>query len=233
MVTGDNLITATAIAKDCNIFPVKIDLDNLRPRDVEENPSETNDQKKKAAHIERLLAIQPYAMTGNSFYNAIDGIFCQVCGNDTNLCRCPKSEAEAEELAKNGQPKLPVKKDAIRNMDNFTKISTNLLVMARSQPIHKYALVLGLKELGNAIAVTGDGINDTPALSKSDVGFSMNNGTDITKEANDIILMDNNFSSIVIAIIYGRSIYENIRKFLQFQLRVNLCECILACFALG
>jgi magnesium-transporting ATPase (P-type) len=78
MVTGDNLITATAIAKDCNIFPVKIDLDNLRPRDVEENPSETNDPEKKAAHIERLLEIQPYAMTGNSFYNAIDGIFCQV-----------------------------------------------------------------------------------------------------------------------------------------------------------
>ena len=227
MVTGDNLITATAIAKDCNIFPVKIDLDNLRPRDVEENPSETNDPEKKAAHIERLLEIQPYAMTGNSFYNAIDGIFCQVCGKDTNLCRCPKSEAEAEELAKNGQPKLPVKKDAIRNMDNFTKISTNLLVMARSQPIHKYALVLGLKELGNVVAVTGDGTNDAPALSKSDVGFSMNDGTDIAKEASDIILMDNNFSSIVIAMIYGRSIYENIRKFLQFQLTVNFCACIL------
>ena len=235
MVTGDNLITATAIAKDCNIFPVKIDLDNLRPRDVEENPSETNDPEKKATHLESLLKIQPYAMTGNSFYNAIDGIFCQVCGKDTNLCRCPKSEAEAEELAKNGQPKLPVKKDAIRNMDNFTKISTNLLVMARSQPIHKYALVLGLKELGNVVAVTGDGTNDAPALSKSDVGFSMNDGTDIAKEASDIILMDNNFSSIVIAMIYGRSIYENIRKFLQFQLTVNFCACILVflCSCIG
>ena len=235
MVTGDNLITATAIAKDCNIFPVKIDLDNLRPRDIEVNPSETNDPEKKAEHLEKLLEIQPYAMTGNSFYNAIDGIFCQVCGKDTNLCRCPKSEAEAEELAKNGQPKLPVKKDAIRNMDNFTKISTNLLVMARSQPIHKYALVLGLKELGNVVAVTGDGTNDAPALSKSDVGFSMNDGTDIAKEASDIILMDNNFSSIVIAMIYGRSIYENIRKFLQFQLTVNFCACILVflCSCIG
>ena len=235
MVTGDNLITATAIAKDCNIFPVKIDLDNLRPRDVEANPSETNDPEKKADHLEQLLKIQPYAMTGNSFYAAIDGIFCQVCGKDTNLCRCPKSEAEAEELAKNGQPKLPVKKDAIRNMENFVKISTNLLVMARSQPIHKYALVLGLKELGNVVAVTGDGTNDAPALSKSDVGFSMNDGTDIAKEASDIILMDNNFSSIVIAMIYGRSIYENIRKFLQFQLTVNFCACILVflCSCIG
>ena len=235
MVTGDNLITATAIAKDCNIFPVKIDLDNLRPRDVESNPSETNDPEKKSAHLEQVLELQPYAMTGNTFYNAIDGIFCQVCGKDTNLCRCPKSEAEAEELAKNGQPKLPVKKDAIRNMENFTKISTNLLVMARSQPIHKYALVLGLKELGNVVAVTGDGTNDAPALSKSDVGFSMNDGTDIAKEASDIILMDNNFSSIVIAMIYGRSIYENIRKFLQFQLTVNFCACILVflCSCIG
>ena len=235
MVTGDNLITATAIAKDCNIFPVKIDLDNLRPRDVESNPSETNDPEKKSAHLEQVLELQPYAMTGNTFYNAIDGIFCQVCGKDTNLCRCPKSEAEAEELAKNGQPKLPVKKDAIRNMENFIKISTNLLVMARSQPIHKYALVLGLKELGNVVAVTGDGTNDAPALSKSDVGFSMNDGTDIAKEASDIILMDNNFSSIVIAMIYGRSIYENIRKFLQFQLTVNFCACILVflCSCIG
>ena len=85
--------------------------------------------------------------------------------------------------------------------------------MARSQPIHKYALVLGLKELGKIVAVTGDGTNDAPALSKSDVGFSMFAGTDIAKEASDIVIMDNNFSSLVVAIIYGRNIYDNIRKF--------------------
>ena len=235
MVTGDNLITATAIAKDCNIFPEKIDLDNLRDKDVEKNPSEINDPEKREGHIEQLLAVKPYAMTGNAFYSVIGGLFCKTCGKETNLCKCPKSEAEAEELAKKGQPKLPVKKDAIKNMENFTKISTNLLVMARSQPIHKYALVLGLKELGNVVAVTGDGTNDAPALSKSDVGFSMNDGTDIAKEASDIILMDNNFSSIVIAMIYGRSIYENLRKFLQFQLTVNFCACILVflCSCIG
>ena len=235
MVTGDNLITATAIAKDCEIFPEKIDLDNLRERDVEKNPNETNIPEKKEEHLKSLLEIKPYAMTGNSFYQSIGGIFCLVCGNDTNLCKCPKSEAEAEELAKHGQAKMPVKKDAIKNMDNFIKISTNLLVMARSQPIHKYALVLGLKSLGNVVAVTGDGTNDAPALSKSDVGFSMNDGTDIAKEASDIILMDNNFSSIVIAMIYGRAIYENLRKFLQFQLTVNFCACILVflCSCIG
>ena len=235
MVTGDNLITATAIAKDCDIFPEKIDLDHLRPRDVEINPNETNNPEKKDSHIEQLLEQKPYAMTGNSFYAVIGGIICQNCKQDSNLCKCPKSEAEAEEMAKNGKPKLPVRKDIIGNMDNFIKISTNLLVMARSQPIHKYGLVLGLKALGNVVAVTGDGTNDAPALSKSDVGFSMNDGTDIAKEASDIILMDNNFSSIVIAMIYGRSIYENIRKFLQFQLTVNFCACILVflCSCIG
>ena len=235
MVTGDNIITATSIAKDCNIFPAKIDIDQLRDHDVETNSSDTSDPEKSEEHIKELLEIKPYAMTGNSFYTAIEGIYCQICGEDTLMCKCPKSEAEAEELAKDGSPKKPVKKDAIRNMDNFTKVTANLLVMARSQPIHKYALVLGLRALDNVVAVTGDGTNDAPALSKSDVGFSMNDGTDIAKEASDIILMDNNFTSIVAAIIYGRSIYENLRKFLQFQLTVNFGACILVflCSCIG
>jgi len=86
MVTGDNLITATSIAKECNIFPEKIDLKNLRPRDVEQNPNDINDPDKRKEHIEYLLNVQPYAMTGNSFYAAIEGIFCQVCGKDTQQC---------------------------------------------------------------------------------------------------------------------------------------------------
>ena len=235
MVTGDNLITATSIAKDCNILPGKIDIDKFREHDVETNTSDTSDPEKSKEHIKQLLEIRPYAITGNSFYTAIEGIYCKICGLDTAECKCPKSEAEAEELAKDGSPKKPVKKDAVRNLENFEKISANLLVMARSQPLHKYALVLGLRQLDNVVAVTGDGTNDAPALSKSDVGFSMNDGTDIAKEASDIILMDNNFTSIVVAIIYGRSIYENIRKFLQFQLTVNFGACILVflCSCIG
>ena len=228
MVTGDNIVTATSIAKDCHILDHDVNLKNLRPCDIELNPEEINDPNKKDEHIEELLQNQPQAMTGASFYAAINGLICEVCNKETNLCKCPKTEAEAEEIAKrtNTEPK-EIKRDIVANMNNFIKLSKNLRVLARSQPIHKYALVLGLKSLEKVVAVTGDGTNDAPALSKSDVGFAMFAGTDIAKEASDIVILDNNFSSIVIAIIYGRNIYDNIRKFLQFQLTVNFCACLL------
>ena len=228
MVTGDNIVTATAIAKDCGILGEDVDLKNLGPNDIEEDPEAMNDPSKKDEYIKTLVENQPKALTGNSFYNSVGGLICEVCQKETNLCKCPKTESEAEQIAKKtGEPKKKVKKDIIKDIQNFQKITEKLRVMARSQPLHKYALVLGLKSLKNVVAVTGDGTNDAPALSKSDVGFAMFAGTDIAKEASDIVIIDNNFSSIVTAIIYGRNIYDNIRKFLQFQLSVNFCACIL------
>ena len=239
MVTGDNLMTATAIGKECNILPHFIDLEKLTKNEIELNPSEINDKEKKENHINELLLNKPYAITGNSFFTAIEGIYCETCGKDSPLCKCAKTEFEANELSKkeknNINNKIGIKKDAIKNIENFQKLTKNLLILARAQPLHKYALVLGLKSLGNVVAVTGDGTNDAPALSKSDVGFAMIDGTDISKDASDIVILDNNFSSIVTAIIYGRSIYENIRKFLQFQLTVNFCACFLVfiCSCIG
>ena len=236
MVTGDNIITATSIAKECNILPSSVDLNDLKKYEIEKNPNEINNPDLKQKHIENLLINKPFAITGNSFYEAIGGIYCETCNEDSTKCKCPKTRAEAEELSKRSGVKIKkIKKDSIKNIENFKRITKNLLVLARSQPLHKYALVLGLKSLGNVVAVTGDGTNDAPALSKSDVGFAMIEGTDIAKEASDIVILDNNFSSIVIAIIYGRSIYENIRKFLQFQLTVNFCACILVfiCSCIG
>ena len=236
MVTGDNIVTATAIAKDCGILGDDVDLKNLGPKDLENDPELMNNPSKKEEYIQTLVNNQPRAMTGNSFYNAVGGLICEVCQEETNICKCPKTESEALQIAEktNSEPK-PVKRDVIKNVENFMKVTERLKVMARSQPMHKYALVLGLKALKNVVAVTGDGTNDAPALSKSDVGFAMFAGTDIAKEASDIVIIDNNFSSIVTAIIYGRNIYDNIRKFLQFQLSVNFCACILVfvCACIG
>ena len=236
MVTGDNIVTATAIAKDCGILGDDVNLKKLGSKDIEDDPELMNNSYKKEEYIQSIVNNQPRALTGNSFYNAVGGLICEVCNEDTNLCKCPKTESEAKQIAeKTGEEKKKVKKDIIKNIENFKKVTERLKVMARSQPLHKYALVLGLKSLKNVVAVTGDGTNDAPALSKSDVGFAMFAGTDIAKEASDIVIIDNNFSSIVTAIIYGRNIYDNIRKFLQFQLSVNFCACILVfvCACIG
>ena len=230
MVTGDNLITATSIAKDCGILIDDIDFDNLESKDIEPDPSLIYDKSKKDTYIENLLKDQPTALTGDTFYEIIGGLICKECDLDINLCKCPKTEEEAKQLAekedRNDDEIHDIKKEQVRNLKNFERITRNLKVIARSHPIHKYALILGLKALKNVVAVTGDGTNDAQALSKSDVGISLFTGTDIAKESSDIVLMNSNFSSIMIAIIYGRNIYENIRKFLQFQLTVNFASCL-------
>lgn len=106
--------------------------------------------------------------------------------------------------------------DTIKNADAFEEIYPNLCVMARSRPEDKYALVTGLIERGSVVAVTGDGTNDAPALKKADVGFAMGSGTEVAKEAGAIILLDDNFKSIVAAVMWGRNIYDAIKKFIQF-----------------
>ncbi len=96
-------------------------------------------------------------------------------------------------------------------------------VLARSSPEDKYLLVTGLIAQGKVVAVTGDGTNDAPALKKADVGFAMGiSGTDVAKSACDIVLTDDNFCSVLTAVKYGRNVYDNVRKFLQFQLTVNI-----------
>ncbi|KAF2754631.1 calcium transporting P-type ATPase-like protein [Pseudovirgaria hyperparasitica] len=98
-----------------------------------------------------------------------------------------------------------------------------LCVLARSSPEDKRILVKRLKELGETVAVTGDGTNDAPALKASDIGFAMGiSGTEVAKEASAIILMDDNFSSIVKALLWGRAVNDAVKKFLQFQITVNI-----------
>jgi Ca2+-transporting ATPase len=107
-------------------------------------------------------------------------------------------------------------------------ILPRLQVLARSSPEDKQILVGRLRELGDIVAVTGDGTNDGPALKLADVGFSMGiAGTEVAKEASSIILMDDNFSSIVKAIMWGRCVNDAVKKFLEFQLTVNVTAVIL------
>ena len=102
-------------------------------------------------------------------------------------------------------------------------------VLARSSPEDKYLLATGLKQLGHVVAMTGDGGNDAPALKKADIGFAMGiAGTEVAKEASGIILLDDNFNSIVTAMKWGRNIFDSIRKFLQFQLTVNFVALVMA-----
>lgn len=117
----------------------------------------------------------------------------------------------------------------MKNKEAFKSIWKNLCVLARSRPADKYLLVTGIREFGDVVAVTGDGTNDAPALKKADVGFAMGiTGTDVAKLAADIILLDDNFASIVSACKWGRNVYDNIRRFLQFQLTVNVVALISA-----
>ncbi len=106
--------------------------------------------------------------------------------------------------------------------EKLKKILPKISVVARSTPKTKVRIVKLLKEMGEVVACTGDGINDAPAIKHADIGIAMGDGSEITKEASDIILLDNSFSTIVKAISFGRNIYSNFRRFITFQLSVNL-----------
>ena len=180
MVTGDNKITARAIAKECGI----------------------------------ICGDDSVVMEGQEFRDRVGGIICNNCA--TEVCDCSRDSAKAA-------PGQKIRTDIVKNMDEFKKFIDNLDVLARSQPEDKYTLVTGLMQLGHVVAVTGDGTNDAPALKKADIGFAMGiAGTELAREAAGIILLDDNFSSIISAILWGRNIYDNIQRFIQFQLTVNI-----------
>ncbi len=107
--------------------------------------------------------------------------------------------------------------------EGLKKILPNIKVIARALPSDKSRLVKISQKMGYVVGMTGDGVNDAPALKKADIGFAMGSGTEVAKEASDIIILDDNLSSISNAILYGRTIFKSIRKFIIFQLTVNLC----------
>ena len=195
MVTGDNINTAIAISKDVGII----------------EPHQTAECKNIATYYRKMVEekeeeCKKGVMNGDSPIALEGEIFRIICGGIT------------KEQGKDGN--LEIK---LNNKEAFKHTVHRLKVIARASPEDKFILVFGLKELGNIVAVTGDGTNDAPALKQAHVGFAMGiRGTDIAKDAADVVLLDDSFSSIVTACKYGRNIYDCIRKFIQFQLTTNV-----------
>ncbi len=118
----------------------------------------------------------------------------------------------------------------MRKMNDVTLKSklANIKVIARALPDDKSRLVRVIEEADLIVGMTGDGVNDAPALKKANVGFAMGSGTEVSKEAADIVILDNNILSISKAILYGRTIFKSIRKFIIYQLSVNICAVLLS-----
>ena len=254
MVTGDNMETAKAIARQCNIYNSKGYVDG---------------QGRKYPPGRAILGSQFREITGGlvlppHFYHKCQ---CKDCSADPYFvagfktpeypthfgypsivghCDEHCKDWTAEAIAKRGEGKSACTKECkergcmyqvknpnderqlqqfmvVKNQGQFDQFVDTLQVMARSAPKDKHLLVTGLMERHQVVAVTGDGTNDGPALAKSNVGFAMGiTGTSVAKDASDIVLMDDNFVSIVKAVMWGRNVYDSIRKFLQFQLTVNV-----------
>lgn len=136
---------------------------------------------------------------------------------------------EAGLLANSDDVALTSAEMAEKSDDELKKIFPRLKVVSRALPTDKSRLVRIAQDMDYVVGMTGDGVNDSPALKKADVGFAMGSGTEVAKQAGDITILDDNFSSIEKAILYGRTMFKSIRKFLIFQLTVNVAA-VLICF---
>jgi magnesium-transporting ATPase (P-type) len=200
MVTGDNEDTARAIAVECGILKSGAAGDGS----VMTGPAFRSRYSDLIAELERLAKEKADAEDAKGGGGGGGG------GGDDG-----DEEDEAEDGGNNDVPVMDVPAGAAAEL-------RALRVLARSSPDDKHHLVRLLQCLGEVVGVTGDGMNDGPALKAAQVGLAMNIcGTDVAKEASDIIIMDDNFGSIVNTVKWGRCVFDNIRRFLQFQLTVN------------
>ena len=190
----ENLVKNESIEKDLIFIGVAGSIDPPR--------KEARDAVLKC----KLAGIRPIMITGDHKNTALAiAKSLSICNNDDQVIT-------GDELEKMSQNELKIKVEEVR-------------VFARVSPDHKLRIVKALKSNNKVVAMTGDGVNDAPAIKEADIGISMGlSGTDVTKEASSMILMDDNFNTIVSAVEEGRVIYDNIRKFIRYLLSCNLGE---------
>lgn len=154
----------------------------------------------------KMAGIRPVMITGDHKNTAY------AIGKELNICNSQEEVITGDEI------------ENLSDKDLEKKVK-NIKIFARVSPNHKLRIVRAFKKNGNVVAMTGDGVNDAPAIKEADIGISMGiSGTDVTKEASSMILMDDNFATIVAAVEEGRIIYDNIRKFIRYLLSCNLGE---------
>ena len=220
MVTGDNIITALAISKDSNIINEDQFNEALEDIDKFRNICNSIIRPKRNYSSNNILDKDP---SNNISDKTLDDIAKSDFDSPIAL-EGEQFRLLSGNLTKNYDPNThKIKNITLNDIEMFKKITKRLKVIARATPEDKFLLVFGLKQLGNIIAVTGDGTNDAPALKEAHVGFAMGiRGTDIAQQAADILLLDDSFSSIITACKFGRNVYDSIRKFVQFQLTTNI-----------
>jgi Ca2+-transporting ATPase len=169
----------------------------------------------EVVHLCKQAGIRVIMITGDSPATA-EVIACQIGILDENECK-DEAKGGKRELVISGEELEKLGKKELEERLRYIK------VLARATPEHKFLVVRTLQKMGEVVAVTGDGVNDAPSIKAADIGVAMGlGGTDVARGAADMVLTDNNFSSLVHAIEAGRSIYENIRSFVRFQLTTNI-----------
>ena len=193
--------------------------------------------------IEREMAFDGFAVISDPLRSDVPEAVarCRNAGIDLKILtgdNIVTASAIASELKLLDDSHIAAEAGDLEKMSDreFAAALSGIRVIARSTPLVKMRVVNTLKSQGNVVAVTGDGINDAPAIKNADVGVAMGiTGTEVSKEASDIVLLDDSFSTIVRAVQWGRGIYENFQRFIQFQLTVNLSSVavVLASILLG
>ena len=217
-----------SIEKLCSILHIKNDVSVLK--------------KKADLYADeggRIIAFAHKTQDGECLIDGIAVIVDPVRGDVKNsVCECKRAGIRVMMLTGDGEntafavaKKLGIAagKNEVLNAADTEKMSDEKLisilpeisVIARSTPLTKLRVVKLLKKTGEVVAVTGDGVNDAPAIKQADIGIAMGNGSEIAKEAGDIVLLDDSFSTIIKAISFGRNVFRNFRRFVTFQLTVN------------